>query len=255
MDRDENGARTTEGISAMAVLPNLESWRTAQELVKETVRRAILGGELAAGTRLIQADLAAQLGVSTTPVREALRDLAGAGLITLDRNRGGVVRELNWHEIEEIGQIQEQLRPLAIELALRSLTEDDLREAEVLADQMDEETDLATWVDLNLRFHFLFHEATGLERLTAILKSLEEGSMLYVAQAQRWHPEIRRRANEAHRAFLAACRAGDVEAAAAATLGHATLPIAMTDEEERSTAAGDGTLGATQKTSKAAKQA
>ena len=233
MSKDANGDRLDEGANGIEVLPRLESWRTAQDFAKETVRRAILRGDLPGGARLIQADLAAQLGVSTTPIREALRDLAGAGLITLDRNRGGVVRELNWQEMEEIRQIQEQLRHLHVELAVHGITDEQLHEAGALADQMDEEADPASWVDLNLRFHFLFYEATGGGRLTAILKGLEEATTLYVAQAQRWHPEIRRKANEAHRTFVAACRARDVDEAVAALAGHAALSIEMTDEEER----------------------
>jgi DNA-binding GntR family transcriptional regulator len=236
MDEDERSGPSLRA-SRPEALPSLD-WRTAQGFAKETLRRAILRGDLPGGARLIQADLAAQLGVSTTPVREALRDLAGAGLIRLDRNRGGVVRELDWQEMEEIRQIQEQLRPLAVELALRGITDEHLREAEALIRQMGEEADPATWVDLNLRFHFLFYEATGSGRLTAILKSLEEASALYVAQAQRWHPEIRRKANEDHRALVEAYRVGDVEKAAAALVGHAAMSIDMTDEEERSSAAG-----------------
>jgi DNA-binding GntR family transcriptional regulator len=240
MDKDARGARIGEGASGTDVLPRLEDWRTAQDFAKETVRRAILRGDLPGGARLIQADLAAQLGISTTPIREALRDLAGAGLITLDRNRGGVVREVNWQEIEEIRQIQEQLRPLAVALAVHGITDEHLRKAEALADQMDEETDLANWVDLNLRFHFLLYEATGGGRLTAILKSLEEASTLYVAQAQRWHPEFRREANAVHRTLIAAYRARDIDAAVAAMAAGSVRPIEMTDEEERRSAVGEG---------------
>ncbi len=239
MNQDARGNGIGEGAGGMEVLPSLDNWRTAQGFAKETLRRAILRGDMPGGARLIQADLAAQLGVSTTPIREALRDLAGAGLITLDRNRGGTVREPNWQEIEEIAQIQEQLRPLVVELAVHGITDEHLREAEALADQMDEETDLASWVDLNLRFHFVFYEATGGRRLTAILKGLEEASTLYVAQAQRWHPEIRRKANEVHRAIIVACRARDVEKASAALAGHSAMSIEMTDEEERLSTAGD----------------
>ncbi len=215
------------------VLPRLENWRTAQDFAKETLRRAILRGELSGGTRLIQADLASQLGVSTTPVREALRDLAGAGLITLDRNRGGTVRELNWREVAEIIQIQEQLRPLVLRLAVQAITDDELRDAEALVDQMEQEEDLANWIDLNLRFHYLFHQAAGGGRLTEIVNSLEEAKAQYVAQAQRWHPEIRQAANHDHRALVAACRSRDVDAAAAAIVGHSAMAIEMTDEEER----------------------
>jgi DNA-binding GntR family transcriptional regulator len=209
-------------------------WRTAHEFVRETLRRAILRGDLEGGSRLIQADLAAQLEVSTTPVREALRDLATEGLITLDRHRGGVVRELNWDDMDEIRRIRERLDPLAVPMAADRISEEALRQAEQLCDRMDEDADLADWVDLNRRFHFLFHEATGAPRLTAILKGLEEAAALYVAQAQRWHPEIRRRANDVHRALVAACRDRDGERAVAVMAGHAATPIEMTDPTERS---------------------
>ena len=238
-DKDARAPRIGEGASGTEVLPRLENWRTAQDFAKETVRRAILRGDLPGGARLIQADLAAQLGVSTTPIREALRDLAGAGLITLDRNRGGVVREVNWQEIEEIRRIQEQLRPLAVELTVHGITDEHLREAEALADQMDEETDLANWVDLNLRFHCLFYELTGGGRLTAILKNLEEASALYVAQAQRWHPDFRCEANAVHRTLIAAYRARDIDAAVAAMAAGSVRLIDMADDVQRPAAAGE----------------
>jgi DNA-binding GntR family transcriptional regulator len=211
-------------------------WRTAHEFVRETLRRAILRGDLGGGARLIQADLAAELEVSTTPVREALRDLATEGLITLDRHRGGIVRELNWDEMGEIRRIREHLEPLMVELAVPSITEDHLAVATDLSDRMANESDLADWVELNRRFHLLFYEATGAPRLAGILKSLEEAAAVYVAQAQRWHPEIRRRADADHRAFIEACRGRDVERALQALSGHAGIALEMTDPKERGTA-------------------
>jgi DNA-binding GntR family transcriptional regulator len=210
-----------------------DEWRTAHEFVRETLRKAILRGDLTGGSRLIQADLATRLEVSTTPVREALRDLATEGLITLDRHRGGVVRELNWDDMDEIRKIREALDPFSIELAVRGVTDAQLDEAEVLCGLMDQVSDLADWVESNRRFHFLFHDATGAPRLTAILKGLEEAAAVYVAQAQRGKPEIRRRASEDHRAYIAACRARDVEAARKALVGHVGLSIEMTDPNER----------------------
>lgn len=208
-------------------------WRTAHELVRETLRQAILRGNLTGGSRLIQADLAAQLRVSTTPVREALRDLATEGLITLDRHRGGVVRGLNWGDMAEIRQIRQQLEPLAVTLAVAGITDTQLKEADELCVRMAGVDDLASWVDLNRRFHFLFHEATGAARLTAILKGLEDAAAVYVAQAQRSHPEIRRRANAAHRALIEACQRRDADAAIVAMEGHVGMPIEMTDPDER----------------------
>jgi DNA-binding GntR family transcriptional regulator len=228
---DDLGSRNAVESLGRERLPSLANWRTAQDFAKETLRSAILRGDLPGGARLVQADLAAQLGVSTTPIREALRDLAAAGLIRLDRNRGGVVRELNWQEMEDIRQIQDQLMPLAVKLAIQGMTDEELAEAELLTRQMDEETDPATWVDLNLRFHFLFCLATGRGRLSDILVTLEEGSALYVAQAQRWHPEARRKANEDHRALVAAFRERNVKKAVAALAGHAAISIDTTQVE------------------------
>jgi DNA-binding GntR family transcriptional regulator len=215
------------------VLANEQGRHTAHEFVRESLRRAILRGDLTGGARLIQAELADMLEVSTTPVREALRDLATEGLITLDRNRGGVVRELSWDDMDEILMIRRQLEPLAIRLAVERMTDERLAEAEELRDLMAAEHDLGNWVELNTRFHRVFHDATGLPRLAAILRGFEESASVYVAQAQRWHPEIRRRADAEHEALIAAHRDGDAEQAVAVMAGHAALPIEMTRPEER----------------------
>lgn len=211
-----------------------EGRRTAHEFVRDTLRRAILRGDLLGGARLVQADIAASLEVSTTPVREALRDLATEGLITLDRHRGGVVRELNWDDMEEIGAIREQLEPLAIRLAVEHVGAPDLDRAEELCARMRDAEDLATWVELNAAFHSAIHTATESPRLASILRSLEEASTVYVARAQRWYPEIRRRADREHQALLEALRARDVERATEVMRGHAALALRMTDPAERS---------------------
>jgi DNA-binding GntR family transcriptional regulator len=154
-------------------------------------------------------------------------------LITLDRHRGGVVRELNWDDMEEINRIRQQLDPLAIPLAVRGITDQQLDEAERLCDLMADEEELATWVDLNRKFHALFYAATRSQRLEAILSGLEESATAYVAQAQRSHPEIRRRANAAHRELVAAARRRDEATALAAMDGHVGLSLELTDPAER----------------------
>jgi DNA-binding GntR family transcriptional regulator len=207
--------------------------RTAHEFVRDSLRRAILRGDLSGGARLIQADLATTLNVSTTPVREALRDLATEGLITLDRHRGGVVRELNWSDMDEIRTIRRQLEPLALKLVVGHANEDDLRRADEIRVRMSKEKDLGNWVELNTAFHEVFHDATGSARLAAIMRKFEESSALYVAQAQRWHPEIRRHADDDHQALIDAIRNGDAERAIDVMLGHAAIAIEMTDPAER----------------------
>jgi DNA-binding GntR family transcriptional regulator len=218
----------------MASEPAGVGWHTAHEFVRESLRRAILRGDLGGGERLIKADLARKLRVSTTPVREAMRDLATEGLITLDRHRSVTVRGLNWDDMQEIRMLRESLEPLGVDLAIARVTEATLHAAEALCDRMTRESDPADWAELNRRFHFLFHDSTGAPRLAAILRGLEEAATLYVAQAQRLRPEIRRRANAAHRAFIDACRHGDHEAAQRAMAGHAGMSVQTAGPGDRS---------------------
>ncbi len=226
-------ASTSTGESAWAPTALDQGRWTAHEFVRDSLRRAILRGDISGGARLIQADLASTLNVSTTPVREALRDLATEGLITLDRHRGGVVQELVWSDMDEIRTIRRQLEPLAIRLVVEHATEDDLRRADAIRMRMSKEKDLGNWVELNTAFHEVFHDATGSARLAAILRKFEESSAVYVAQAQRWHPEIRRRADADHVALIDAVRAGDADGAIHVMTGHAAIAIEMTDPAER----------------------
>lgn len=209
----------------MALEPNDGGRLTAHEFVRETLRKAILRGDLPGGSRLIQADLAAQLKVSTTPVREALRDLATEGMITLDRHRGGIVRELNWDDMQEIVAIRQAIEPLIVRLAIERITDDDLREAERLHQAMSKEPDVGTWVELNQMFHAIFHSAAGSQRLLAIAAGLQDAAATYVARAQAERPQVRKRSNAEHRALLKALRERDVDAAIAVQLHHIAAPL------------------------------
>ena len=107
---------TTVTDSAVERLPGLAGQsfsatrQTAHEYVREVLRRAILSGDIPVGSRLVQAELATTLEVSTTPVREALRDLASEGLIQFDPHRGAVVSELSGEELQEIYEIRRPSR-------------------------------------------------------------------------------------------------------------------------------------------------
>jgi DNA-binding GntR family transcriptional regulator len=209
----------------MALEANDGGRLTAHEFVRETLRKAILRGDLPGGSRLIQADLAAQLKVSTTPVREALRDLATEGMITLDRHRGGVVRELNWDDMQEIVAIRQALEPLIIRLAMERITDEELRTAEALHQAMSKEPDVGTWAELNQKFHAVFHEAAGSRRLLAIAAGLQEAAATYVTRAQQERPQVRKRSNAEHRGLLKAMRDRDVDAAIAVQMHHIVAPL------------------------------
>ena len=99
----------------------------------------------------MQAEIAAQLKVSTTPVREALRDLASDQLIRFHPHRGAIVHELNMEELRELYEIRKALEPLAIRLAAASrITKEKLKEASELQTRMEKELDPGAWVRVQL---------------------------------------------------------------------------------------------------------
>lgn len=198
---------------------------TAVDLVRETLRSAILRGDLPGETRLVQTEIATQLGVSTTPVREAMRDLSSEGLITLDSHRIGTVAKPDWDEMVEIVDIRRSLERLAIERSMAHITDPQLQEAHRLADELADEEDLGWWVQKNRDFHSIFHRATSTRRLDNLLVALEGAGGVFVAQAQRLHPEIRKRAVADHYALLEAYREKDVEEAVRIQHTHISLPL------------------------------
>lgn len=199
---------------------------TALELVRDALLNAILRGDLPGDARLVQTEIAAELGVSTTPVREAMRELASDGLITLDSHRIGTVRKPDWEEMSDIVAMKQALEVLAIEKSISKVTEETLIAATRIAEALaDDSLDLGTWVQLNIEFHSLFHEATGSSRISSVLISLEKASGVFVAQAQRVHPEIREKAIRDHFLLIDAFRDRDMKRAKEIEYEHTTLPL------------------------------
>jgi DNA-binding GntR family transcriptional regulator len=197
-----------------------QQYRTAQAVVADRLRHAILTGQLPPGSRLLQAAVAEEMKTSTTPVREAMRELAGEGLLDLDPHRGVMVHTSSVAELGEIYQIRSLLEPVAIAATVANLTPAQISVAEDLVDRMEAEPDVADWAMLNVAFHAVLAEATRLPILSSILAKLRNVSALYVASMIQHHPEIIGPANDEHRELLRACKEGDVEAAKATEVAH-----------------------------------
>lgn len=200
---------------------------TAAGFVQKTLRRAILSGELAGGTRLGLADIAEILEVSTTPVREALRQLATEGLVQFDPYRGGTVQTLTRHDMEEVVKLRSALEPVAVREAVEKITEEDLERASEIHARMAGEDE--PWVDLNRQLHFALYASVGSPRLLAMIKSLQDSEMMYVGTSIRNHPAMRDQARRDHAELIEAMRARDAERAVEITLRHLALPL-MHDE-------------------------
>jgi DNA-binding GntR family transcriptional regulator len=194
--------------------------RTAHEYARDTIRKAILDGTLSAGTRLHQGQLATDLGVSTTPVREALRDLAAEGLIVFEPQRGAVVRGLRLEEVQEIYDLRMALDPLALRRSIDHLGPSVFDEAELLMEQMDAEDDTARWAQLNRQFHDLFIAPVAGTRLGHILSGLRDSASVYVGLSLEADPTQLGHASSEHRQFASACRARDIDSAVEITLTH-----------------------------------
>src|SRR6201991_4003276 len=191
--------------------------QTAHAYAYEALRSRILTGELRPGAPLIQANLAKELGVSMTPVREALRDLATEGLVILLPHKGAAVTQLDPADAKEIHHIRLKLEPDTTRLAVDHVTLDVLNRAEVLYSDMSQTAD-HRWVVCNREFHKLLLSPAPAPRLVGILSSLLSAAALYVPLAitHRVGPDPQLE----HRAILDAYLRRDPEAAALAVAEH-----------------------------------
>lgn len=153
---------------------------TRSAAVAAELRRLILSGELQAGERLRQAELAQRFNVSTTPVREAFTALAREGLVRHDVQRGVVVFTPTASDIRENYEIRLALEPLATELSAKSITDQDLRRLESLIERMRRTEDPLGYQPLNREFHRTIYAAAGRPRLIELIESLRDAFEAYI---------------------------------------------------------------------------
>ncbi|MCU1497173.1 MAG: hypothetical protein JWM47_1126 [Acidimicrobiales bacterium] len=226
--REVDVARPLTGPAALS-LPRLapEGVRTAHRTVTDRLRQAILAGELPAGTRLIQADLAESLAVSVTPVREALRDLAGEGLIDFDPFRGAVVHPPSLEELEEIYELRRLLTPVSVAAGVAQATAEDLDRLAALERELRSAVVVDDWINLNRQFHRTLDGLAGRPRLQEILGRLADLSALYVGVSIGGRKTRRARADRDHAGLIAAYRTGDADTAIEISLRHLDDTVEM----------------------------
>lgn len=184
---------------------------TAQEFVLDELRRLILTGEMAAGSPIRQDALAERLGVSRVPLREALRTLEGEGQVTYRPHHGYQVADLSLDDLLEVYRIRELLETEATLKAVPRLTAVDVERlvsAQAEIEQAALAGDIVGMAAANRRFHFIVLEASGMPRLTRLVRVLWDATdayrALYYSAA-----ENRDRVHQEHKAIIEAVRAGD----------------------------------------------
>ncbi|MGB6117696.1 MAG: FCD domain-containing protein [Mesorhizobium sp.] len=141
--------------------------------VKESISTMILRGDLAPGQKLVEMDLAARLGVSRGPVREALLGLEEAGLIRMEKNRGVFVREITAREAAELYEVRASLESLAGRTLASRLTSAHVKELRARVDEMIrsvEKSDFDTYFPQNIRFHDVIVEFSGNAKLLSVYR-------------------------------------------------------------------------------------
>ena len=107
---------------------NMDAYLPLRDVVFNTLREAILKGELEPGERLMEIQLADRLGVSRTPIREAIRKLELEGLVLMIPRKGAEVARISENNLRDVLEVRRTLEELAVDLACQRMTEDELEE-------------------------------------------------------------------------------------------------------------------------------
>lgn len=191
------------------------SRRTSVEQANEALQKAICSGELAPGQKLVVSGLAEALGMSITPVREALRQLERQGLVVDSPYAGMRVSALSIEELDELLEIRGVLDGYAVARGLPRLTDEDLAKAHDLVAQMDEAIaagDAERCRDLNTDFHavLIMSGAPPGGTLARSVDEIQLRAQRYSAAArQAMPPDALRASNEEHKKLLELIAAGD----------------------------------------------
>ena len=185
-----------------------------RDVVFQTLRQAILRGELEPGERLMEIHLAERLGVSRTPIREAIRKLELEGLVVMIPRRGAVVASITEKDLKDVLEVRQTLELLAAEVACERITPELLEELRTAASEfhrLKNSQDVTELAAADVRFHDIIYEATGNARLINILNNLREQMYRYRLEYLK-DKGIHERLNKEHQEIYRGIKNGDKEA-------------------------------------------
>lgn len=160
----------------------MDEYLPLRDVVFQTLRQAILRGELKPGERLMEIQLANKLGVSRTPIREAIRKLELEGLVLMIPRKGAEVAEITEKSLCDVLEVREALEILAVELACEKITKGqvaDLKDAAKSFEETLKSTDVTMIAEADVAFHDVIYEATDNKRLIQLLNNLREQMYRY----------------------------------------------------------------------------
>jgi len=156
---------------------NLNEYLPLRDVVFNTLREAILKGDFAPGERLMEKQLAERLGVSRTPVREAIRKLELEGLVVMIPRKGAEVASITGKDISDVLVVRATLESLAVKLACKKMTEGDVQDLTAINDEFKRAAkahEVKTVIKKDVEFHdTIFHSADN-DKLISIINNLRE---------------------------------------------------------------------------------
>jgi len=192
-----------------------------QEIVSR-IRKMIQKGTLVRGQKVNEMDLCESMGVSRTPVREALRQLTSEGLIQLIPHKGAFVSEPCMEEISDLFEVMSVLEGTCARLAAIHMTDKALRRIETLHTDLEthyEDRDHEAYLKVNHDFHVFVQELAGNKVLNDLINGLRQKILLY-RQRQLYQPERFDQSIQEHRNLLGAFRTRDPESAESSMKHH-----------------------------------
>ncbi len=182
--------------------------RPAREMVMLTLRQAILTGRFMPGDRLMEIQLASQMGVSRTPVREAIKNLKSEGLVEMVPNKGAYVSGISEKGVMDVLEVRRTLEGLAVSRAVRRIDGEGLKalnEARLECAQASADGKIHEMADADIRFHDVILSSTGNDRLVEIMNNLADRIYRYRYEFIRdtsHHPAILHEHDKVYEAIL-----------------------------------------------------
>ena len=191
---------------------NMNEYLPLRDVVFNTLRQAILKGELKPGERLMEIALAERLGVSRTPIREAMRKLEQEGLVVMIPRRGAQVANITEKDLNDVLEVRIALENVAIEKACARMTEEEMRRLWLAAKEFEH-------TEADVAFHEVIYQASDNKRLIQVLNNMREQIYRYRVEYLK-EGETRDVLVKEHEELTKAIRERDVERAKQLSFQH-----------------------------------
>ena len=193
----------------------LDAYKPLREIVSDALRQAIRDGVLPPGERLMEIPLAEELGVSRTPIREAIRILEQEGLVVMIPRRGTYVADMSLKDVTEVFELRSILEELAAELAAERITNEEIEALEqhlVEIGNYMNENNLNKVVQADILFHEILYKASRNDRLVEMINNLREQTLRFRTLSMSQTGRLAKTWDE-HRQLVEAISDRDVERA------------------------------------------